>query len=99
MVVPSALRVLRLKPQRPFTDLGRYVARFLRQMLIVFVRLSSEVGWKYGNTITALEAKRKVKAQAWYERQRKLDSFKRQAVAQSQDALKKQNAILQPLRA
>eukprot|EP01127_Copromyxa_protea_P007876 TRINITY_DN178_c0_g1_i2.p1 TRINITY_DN178_c0_g1~~TRINITY_DN178_c0_g1_i2.p1 ORF type:complete len:190 (-),score=48.96 TRINITY_DN178_c0_g1_i2:48-617(-) len=69
MVVPSALRVLRLKPQRPYTDLGR---------------LATEVGWKYANTVSALEAKRKVKAAAWYERQKKLASFKAQAVAQTQ---------------
>lgn len=84
MVVPSALRVLRLKPQRPYTDLGR---------------LSTEVGWKYGNTVSQLEERRKTKAQAWYDRKKRLESFKRQAVAQSQDALKKQNVILQPVRA
>jgi large subunit ribosomal protein L13Ae len=84
MVVPSCLRILRLKPQRPYTDLGR---------------LSTEVGWKYGNSVATLEARRKVKAQAWYDRKKKLDQFKRQAVAQSQAALQKQNAVLAPLRA
>ena len=84
MVVPAALRVLRLKPQRPYTDLGR---------------LSSEVGWKYGDTVKTLEAKRRANAQTWYERKRKLQKFKTQAVKDSQPALQKQNAVLQPLRA
>ena len=77
MVVPAALRVLRLKPQRPYTDLGR---------------LSSEVGWKYGDTVKTLEAKRRANAQTWYERKRKLQKFKTQAVKDSQPALQKQNA-------
>ena len=84
MVVPSCLRILRLKPQRPWTDLGR---------------LSSEVGWKYGNIVKTLEEKRKANAQVWYNRQRKLAKFKTQAVKDSQGALQKQNAVLQPLRA
>merc|ERR1711878_124761 len=48
MVVPSALKVLRVKPGRKFCSLGR---------------LSHDVGWKYQDVIETLEAKRKVKAQ------------------------------------
>merc|ERR1719507_2309275 len=46
MVIPSALKVLRLKHGRRFCSLGR---------------LGHEVGWKYQDIVAALEAKRKVK--------------------------------------
>merc|ERR1711876_18175 len=53
MVVPSALKVLRLKPGRKFCSLGR---------------LSHDVGWKYQDVIETLEAKRKVKAEDFHNR-------------------------------
>merc|ERR1712168_1524019 len=53
MVIPSALKVLRLKPGRKFCSLGR---------------LSHDVGWKYQDVIETLEAKRKVKAQDFHNR-------------------------------
>ena len=56
MVVPAALRVLRLKPGRRFTTLGR---------------LSHEVGWKYQDVLAKLEAKRKEEGKAYYEEKRK----------------------------
>ena len=55
MVIPDALRVLRLKPGRRFTVLGR---------------LSTEVGWKYADVVEKLEEKRKVKSGAFYERKK-----------------------------
>merc|ERR1712141_676227 len=55
LVVPSALRVLRIKPRRKFCVLGR---------------LSHEVGWKYQNVVATLEAKRKVKAAHYYQRKK-----------------------------
>merc|ERR1711978_329833 len=51
MVIPSALKVLRLKSGRKFCSLGR---------------LGHEVGWKYQDIVSALEAKRKVKGEAFY---------------------------------
>jgi len=51
MVIPSALKVLRLKHGRRFCTLGR---------------LGHEVGWKYQDIVAALEAKRKVKGEAFY---------------------------------
>lgn len=51
IVVPQALRVLRLKPGRKYTTLGR---------------LSSSVGWKYGSIVDSLEEKRKAKAAEYY---------------------------------
>merc|ERR1711872_630325 len=52
-VIPSALKVLRLKPGRKFCSLGR---------------LSHDVGWKYQDVIETLEAKRKVKARDYHNR-------------------------------
>merc|ERR1719318_1953000 len=49
MVIPSALKVLRLMHGRRFCSLGR---------------LGHEVGWKYQDIVAALEAKRKVKGKA-----------------------------------
>ncbi|XP_046670837.1 60S ribosomal protein L13a-like [Homalodisca vitripennis] len=47
LVVPTAMRVMCLKPGRAYCHLGR---------------LSHEVGWKYKDVVRALETKRKVKA-------------------------------------
>jgi large subunit ribosomal protein L13Ae len=74
MVVPQALRVLRLKPGRKYCTVGR---------------LAHEVGWKYQDVVDRyilkhhllfcamilthrfrLEERRKVKAQAYYERKK-----------------------------
>lgn len=53
LVVPSALRVLRLKPGRKYCTIKR---------------LSHEVGWSYRDVVDRLEEKRKVKALAFHER-------------------------------
>merc|ERR1712024_411575 len=52
MVVPSALRVLKLKPGRKYCSLGR---------------LSHETGWKYQEIIKTLEEKRKAKALVYHQ--------------------------------
>merc|ERR1711909_73148 len=51
MVIPSALKVLRLKAGRRYCSLGR---------------LGHEVGWKYQDIVAALEAKRKVKGESFH---------------------------------
>lgn len=56
VVVPSALRVLKLKPRRAFCELSR---------------ISHEVGWKYQDVISTLEQKRKVKSQLYYLRKQR----------------------------
>lgn len=53
VVVPSALRELKLKPRRAFCELSR---------------ISHEVGWKYQDVIATLEQKRKVKSNLFYVR-------------------------------
>lgn len=55
MVVPQALRVLRLQPGRKYCTVGR---------------LSHEVGWKYQDVVARLEERRKVKGSAYYERKK-----------------------------
>lgn len=52
MVVPAALRVLKLKPGRKYCTLGR---------------LSHETGWKYQEIIKTLEDKRIAKAAVYYQ--------------------------------
>merc|ERR1711908_130059 len=51
MVVPSCLKVLRIRPERKFCKLGD---------------LSDQNGWKHNDLIQRLEAKRKVKSAAFY---------------------------------
>merc|ERR1711992_253334 len=68
MVAPSALKVLRLKPGRKFCSLGR---------------LSHDVGWKYQDVIETLEAKRKVKAEDFHNR----NVTKAKAVADAEKAV------------
>ncbi|CAO1632195.1 unnamed protein product [Parajaminaea phylloscopi] len=53
MVIPAALRVLRLKPGRKYATIKR---------------ISHEVGWNHQATVDKLEQKRKLKAQAYQER-------------------------------
>ncbi|CAI4065243.1 hypothetical protein SUVZ_09G0360 [Saccharomyces uvarum] len=55
VVVPQALRVLRLKPGRKYTTLAK---------------LSSSVGWKYEDIVAKLEAKRKVSSAEYYAKKR-----------------------------
>ncbi|KAG0125820.1 ribosomal protein L13 domain-containing protein [Tuber indicum] len=57
MVVPQALRVLRLKPGRKYCTVGR---------------LSHEVGWKYQDVVERLEERRKAKSTAFYARKKAL---------------------------
>lgn len=70
MVVPQALRVLRLKPTRKFTNLGV---------------LSSQVGWKYAGVVEKLETKRKVRSAAFYNRKKALGQLKAKALASAGD--------------
>ncbi|BDD60717.1 60S ribosomal protein L16B [Monascus purpureus] len=55
VVVPQALRILRLRPGRKYCTVGR---------------LSHEVGWKYQDVVARLEERRKVKSAAYYERKK-----------------------------
>jgi large subunit ribosomal protein L13Ae len=65
LVVPQALRVLRLAPGRKFSTLKR---------------LSSEFGWKYQAVVESLEEKRKVKSKTYYEKKKLMLKAKAKAV-------------------
>lgn len=64
MVVPAALKVVRLKPTRKFAYLGR---------------LAHEVGWKYQAVTATLEEKRKEKAKIHYRKKKQLLRLRKQA--------------------
>jgi len=78
MVVPEALRVLRLRPGRNYTVVGE---------------LSKEFGWKYSGVIAKLEKKRKVRAAAWFSRRKALKSLHRKAEVTVKPKTKKHKAI------
>lgn len=66
VVVPAALRVLRLKPGRKYATLKR---------------ISHEVGWGYKDVVDRLEEKRKVKGQAYFERKQAARKVRAKALA------------------
>ncbi|EDO38749.1 predicted protein [Nematostella vectensis] len=79
MVVPSALKVIRLKPGRKFCVLGR---------------LSHEVGWKYQDILETLEEKRKAKSKLYFEHKKKVQKLKQTAELNKADELKSVNKTL-----
>mmetsp|Transcript_173193 Transcript_173193/g.421278 ORF Transcript_173193/g.421278 Transcript_173193/m.421278 type:complete len:202 (-) Transcript_173193:86-691(-) len=68
MVIPSALKVLRLKPERRFCKLGD---------------LSKEFGWKHQDLIARLEDQRRVKALAFHKKRMTGVKAKQQAKKQA----------------
>ena len=66
MVVPDALKVIRMRADRNYTVLGQ---------------LSTEVGWGYAPLIEKLEAQRKIKEQAYYAEKKAARAQKAQAIA------------------
>jgi len=88
VVVPGALRNLRLKPGRKFCRLGD---------------LASAVGWRHGELIEKLEHKRKVRGGAFHERKVALQNLRKKAIENSKAALapiaKQLSALGYPVRA
>jgi len=78
VVVPGALRLLRLKPNRKFCRLGD---------------LSASIGWSYQDLIRKLEDKRKVKSAAWYVKKKQHNALKAKAITSLKDKLKKLGKI------
>ena len=66
LVVPAALKVVRLRSDRAFTVLGE---------------LSKEVGWGYTDLVARLEAQRKIKEQAYYAEKKAEVAAKAKAIA------------------
>jgi large subunit ribosomal protein L13Ae len=65
MVVPDALKAIRMRPDRNFCLLGS---------------LSKEVGWGYSELVSKLESQRKVKEQAFYQQKKQANIRKTKAV-------------------
>ncbi|XP_070567552.1 large ribosomal subunit protein uL13-like [Ptychodera flava] len=79
-VVPSALKVLRLKPHRKFCQLGR---------------LASEVGWKYAKVIDVLEAKRKARSQLHYQKKKKEKQLWEKAMVEVADKIAQYQEVIE----
>lgn len=79
VVVPAALKAMRLKPTRDFTVLGD---------------LAHSVGWKHQDLLKRLEAKRKVDANEFYEKKKALAAKKKEAEEACASELTKVNAVL-----
>ncbi|WZZ13001.1 hypothetical protein YC2023_106090 [Brassica napus] len=83
MVIPDALKVLRLQAGHKYCLLGR---------------LSSEVGWNHCDTIKELEVKRKEKSQAVYERKKQLIKLRTKAEKVAEEKLGSQLDVLAPIK-
>ncbi|KAJ1977597.1 60S ribosomal protein L16A [Dimargaris verticillata] len=79
MVVPQALRVLRLKPGSKYTTLSQ---------------LCSEIGWNYKEVIETLEAKRKVHNEAYVEKAKAKQVFRAKCIEASSDKIQKAEEAL-----
>nr|GEV08893.1 60S ribosomal protein L13a-4 [Tanacetum cinerariifolium] len=78
MVIPDALKVLRLTAGHKYCLLGK---------------LSSEVGWNHYETIKELEKKRKEKSQVVYERKKQLNKLRAKAEKAAEEKLGSQLEI------
>ncbi|XP_010877924.2 60S ribosomal protein L13a [Esox lucius] len=79
MVVPAALKIVRLKPTRKFALLGR---------------LAHEVGWKYQAITATLEEKRKGKANIRYGKQKTEIKLSKLAEKNVESKISKYTAVL-----
>ncbi|EDQ85865.1 uncharacterized protein MONBRDRAFT_34035 [Monosiga brevicollis MX1] len=79
MVVPEALKVIRLKPERKFCTVQR---------------LSAEFGWRYKDIVETLEDKRRAKAAEYYTQKKKLAALRRKAEANVADKVKSHTETL-----
>ncbi|VFQ86309.1 unnamed protein product [Cuscuta campestris] len=83
MVIPDALKVLRLQAGHKYCLLGK---------------LSSEVGWNHYDTIKELENKRKERSQAAYERKKQLAKLRIKAEKAAEEKLGPQLDILSAVK-
>jgi large subunit ribosomal protein L13Ae len=79
VVVPAALRVMRLKPGRNYTAVGD---------------LAHSVGWKHKELLVRLEAKRKVESKEFYEAKKAKLALKKKAEEACAGELAKVNEVL-----
>ncbi|XP_075512122.1 large ribosomal subunit protein uL13w-like [Primulina tabacum] len=83
MVIPDALKVLRLQAGHKYCLLGR---------------LSSEVGWNHYDIIRELEKKRKDRAQATYDSKKQLTKLRVRAKKTAEEKLGAQLDIISPIQ-
>jgi large subunit ribosomal protein L13Ae len=79
VVVPCALRVMRLKPGRDYTILGD---------------LAHTIGWKHRELLSRLEGKRKADSKDFYEKKKSKQALRRKAETAAASELAKPNAVL-----
>jgi len=79
VVVPAALRVMRLKPGRNYTVLGD---------------LAHSVGWKHRELLKRLEGKRKADAEEFYQKKKAKAALRRKAEKEAASELGKVNEVL-----
>lgn len=79
VVIPAALRAMRLKPGRNYTVLGV---------------LADSVGWKHKDLLVRLEAKRKAEAMDFYEKKKEKTALRRKAEQAAAGELVKVNQVL-----
>merc|ERR1719149_199390 len=73
LVVPAALRITKLRPDRKYCTIGR---------------IAHEMGWAHNDVVATLEAKRAVKAAAWYEKKKAGIKLAAQAVKNVESDIK-----------
>lgn len=79
VVVPAAMRIMRLKAERDHTVIGV---------------LADSVGWKHKELLGRLEAKRKEESKDFYTKKKEKAALKRKAEAACAGELAKVNAVL-----
>ena len=79
LVVPAALRAMRLKPNRKYTVLGD---------------LAHSVGWKHRDLLKNLEAKRKADAKDFFEKKKEKMALRKKAEEAAASELTKVNEVL-----
>ena len=82
MVIPQALRILRVKPNRKSCMLGD---------------LCQEVGWKHQDLVSRLEEKRKTRSSAFFAKKKALGVLKAKATASTSKSVAAETAVLAPL--
>ena len=65
VIMPSAYKQIKLKPNRKFAPVGR---------------LAAETGWKYQDVVANLEAKRQASAQLYWDNKVKRKAVREQAI-------------------
>lgn len=79
VVVPAALRVMRIKPGRDYTVIGV---------------LADSVGWKHKELLERLEAQRKVESKEFYEAKKAKQALRKKAEEACAGELVKVNVVL-----